>query len=109
MQNTETDFQKPDQLTALSLHLCYCFQQPGSMNYIYGYSSQYRTVFMKQVLLISNSWDQSSLTTGGQAVHMALVGLHISSSEIEEATEIMDLIQYRNSVPMQWFLYLNNW
>jgi len=37
---------------------------------------------MKRVLIISDSWDQSSPTTGGEAVHRAL---HISSSEREEA------------------------
>lgn len=106
VQNKEKDFQKQYQLTALSLHLYYYFQQLVSMNYIYGYSSQHKTVFMKQVLIVSNSWDQSRPITGGQAVPTALVvGLHRSSSEIEEAREIMDLIQHRHSVPKQWSLY----
>lgn len=62
---------------------------------------------MKQILITSNSWDQSSPTTQGQTAHTALEVLQILPSETEKATETMDLIQQRNSIPNYFYIQNN--
>lgn len=59
-----------------------------------------RAVFMKQILITSDSWDQSSPATQCQT---ALEILQIIPSE----TETMDLIQQRNSVPNYFYIQNN--